>query len=179
MQGGTWQTNGLLLDGTDDGVKINRQDLTTYTLEITVKLNSLADEEASLIGNWDGGGCGILIKNGKILSNIYNTTLNDYVGVETDDTPNINKIYNIVTTFEDKKLKLYIDGILEKELLVSDEIGLPKFETILAIGANPRADSLETYYFDGIVYSVKVYDRALTQEEVQRHSNIDLKRFTD
>lgn len=35
LQGGTWQENGLLLDGTDDGVKINRQDLTKMTVEMT------------------------------------------------------------------------------------------------------------------------------------------------
>lgn len=178
LQGGTWKENALLLDGIDDGVKINRQDLATYTLEITVKLNSLEDREESLIGNWETGGGGIYVYNGKIMSNVYNATSSKYEGVKTDKSPNINKIYKIVTTYEDKKLKLYIDGVLEKESLISGEIGLPKYETILAVGANPKADSLKATYFDGNVYSVKVYDRALTQEEIQRHSDIDSRRFT-
>ena len=65
LQGGKWQTNGLLLDGTNDGVKINRQDLITMTVEMTYTPKTISSGEVDLLANYEAGGYGLNITNRK------------------------------------------------------------------------------------------------------------------
>lgn len=58
------------------------------------------------------------------------------------------------------------------------KIESPQRNTVMAIGTNPAGNSLPNgYYSDIDVYSCRIYNRGLTEEEVQINSNADERRY--
>ena len=66
--------------------------------------------------------------------------------------------------------------------LPNSKVKIPNKETKMALGVNPCGDAFETTtneekWFKGNIYSVKVYNHALTDEEVAYNYAIDKARF--
>ena len=175
LQGGTWLTNGLLLDGTDDGVKINSQDLTTMTVEMTYTPKIVKSQEEVLLANYESGGYGIAISNGSTYMQVYIS--NTYQRAKSTDIINTNKVYYIAGTFDGTTIKLYVNGVLEASTTVTETIGQPVSNTILAIGANPSGSNLTGGYANGIVHTARLYDRASTAEEIMNNYLIDKEKY--
>ncbi len=53
----------------------------------------------------------------------------------------------------------------------------PGSSTYLAIGANPIGSTVNMEYYNGKIYSVRVYNRALTEEEVLHNYLYDEQNF--
>ena len=49
----------------------------------------------------------------------------------------------------------------------------PTNNTIMVLGANPNGNVVEGNYFNGTIYSVRIYNRALTDDEVMQNYKID------
>ena len=56
-------------------------------------------------------------------------------------------------------------------------IGYPINNTVLALGVNPTGSSAEASFFNGAIYSVRMYNRALTEQEVKNNYEVDRLRF--
>lgn len=81
-------------------------------------------------------------------------------------------------TYDGTKLKNFVDGNSAGEILYSGVISYPNKNTAMAIGANPYgADLAEGQHADINLYSVRIYNRALTDEEVEINSKADERRF--
>ena len=79
-----------------------------------------------------------------------------------------NKLYNLTVTFSGTTAKLYIDGEYVNTVSFTDgSLNFPL--TIFTAGeqSNPI----------GNIYSVKVYNRALTAEEILQNYNVDNSRY--
>lgn len=98
--------------------------------------------------------------------NYYYTTTSSENGKET----------HIVGTYDGSKLKIYLNGknVGKKEL--NGAFKQNTESTITAIGANPRNTYAENGYFKGYIRSARVYNRALTDEEVLNNYNYELSR---
>ena len=96
---------------------------------------------------------------------------------------NLNKIYEYTSKMEYNKeknettVKLYLNGVLGDEYsftgkpLVTDD---PTYHTLL--GKYSLTDN-GLQYLDGTIHSVKIYDRALSDEEIEYNYKIDKQRF--
>ncbi len=69
--------------------------------------------------------------------------------------------HHVVGTYDGSVLKQYVDGKLEGE--ASHEGSIDRNEWNVNIGKNPANN---TQYLNGGIDEVRIYDRALTQEEV-------------
>lgn len=49
--------------------------------------------------------------------------------------------------------------------------------TALCLGTNPAGNVGKTNWLNGNIYSVRIYNRALTKDEVEINYNIDKTRF--
>ena len=82
-----------------------------------------------------------------------------------------NTIYFITTVYEVGKVTFYLNGIYDGESTTPS--------TWSAINTNPRIGSWYngSYYFNGNIYNIQIYNRALTPEEVQQNYNATKARF--
>ena len=112
--------------------------------------------------------------NGKILlSNRYdNLQCNMYSNTDWE----LNKIYHITYTYDfdgvDTTAKIYINGVLDNEDI------FPGYYTPTAYNFT-LGDGRKTnwYPFNGNLYSIKVYNKVLSSEEVSKNYQIHKNRF--
>jgi hypothetical protein len=86
---------------------------------------------------------------------------------------NLNQIYSI-TLVRDSQQKIYINGILDSQI-TSVQSAFDSNLTQLTIGQLLQTNSIRN--INGNVYSVKVYNRALSSQEVLQNYNATKRRF--
>ena len=91
-------------------------------------------------------------------------------------------MYSISGTYDRTSLKLYINGELVGTMAYTGAITSPEDSTKLAIGCNPKASACTGGYFNGNIYAVRVYTRALSADEVKQNYFVDslyMERFNN
>lgn len=169
IEGATWRGKALVFDGVNDWVNCDISNTDYKTIETTFTFNKLdTTENQYIIGNWAGAGGGIL----------FNSTIQKVIGqyniggtwynVISQATIKTNKEYTVSLTYDGNKIRLYINGILDSEKEVSGVIK-PSSE-VMVIGRQP---SNSVRWFNGKVYSARIYNRALTEEEIKTNYTSD------
>ena len=101
-------------------------------------------------------------------------TLNVTKGISTTNTFSLNQWYNVVETYDQASIKIYVNGILENSLSVTDTV---KYGTnILTIG---------TWYYDinpnnaltGRISNIGLYNRALISSEISQNYKATKGRY--
>jgi hypothetical protein len=166
-------------DGSVDYVKVLNSDsinTSTFTVSFWVSLSDLAETMVFLHKR--------NVQWGRNFQISYNTVgpnneLKDYLKVKIDNgaTSNdfdnaayaevnleIDRYYYVVGTYDQDKLKLYLDGIkiAEHSINMTDNVG----DGDLYIGAH-SADYPYMNPTNGIIDEVRIYNYALTQEQIQ------------
>lgn len=105
-------------------------------------------------------------KNNNLLVRLYNGT--SIVGYESSGVNlNDDKWHYVATTFDGTNVSLYIDGKLNKK---EPAIWNNQYNNIGTIGYD--TNNQQTYRFYGLIDEVKIYKRALSQEEIKQEYNV-------
>lgn len=173
----TWGENYLNFEGTNNYVAIDQLNQNKYTIEIITTPTLYTTELTVLVGNYENGGFGIETKEGKFRNFAYINGA--YVQALAPNIYTVNTTYSVVATFDGFDLKLYIDGVEVAMWSTNNEtlIGYPENATIMAIGANPYGTTASGNEYKAKIYSVRIYDRSLSLEEIQRNYQMDKLRF--
>ena len=185
-------------------VSLKEFNFSEMTIEVVMKLDSVTDpdtSEQSIVSCLNNGGAGIVFnqlnstsvsKRGKISFDVYtNKTGNNLSSVVSDGTiMQANKIYSIAGSVGKMDLTLggdkfayetsaqllgingNVDGIPFNTEMVNAATG-----TNLVIGGSPLAGAGANTQFKGTIYCVRIYDRALTEEEIKENFKIDQQRY--
>ncbi len=168
-------TNGLVFDGVsgyvDAGNKPSTNITTSNTMAAWIKMNS-ADQDQKVGGNQDGvaGGYKMSIYGTKVEYEVRNSqnseTLNRTVSGGTILTMGI--WYHVAGVYnkEQSTIKTYVNGILDREL---DNVPANALGSTLGnfrMGREPWNGS-NTRYFNGTINDVRVYSRALSDQEIK------------
>ena len=175
----TFSDNGcMVLDGIDDWINIGYLPNEVYentTFEMQFILNDLSnnaeDSEIDLISN---DGYRLFLKNGKI--QFRAKINNEYKSVIFNEKLLTGRIYNISAIFNGRALLLYIDGVLRNTTIISETQNYMvdvSDNTITAIGAKPVAKDAVQNYMNGEIYSARIYNKVLTEEEIRKNMNAD------
>ena len=162
-----WHDNYLQLDGVDDFVNLEELTSDYQTLEVTFALDKIAN--VGILGNYDTGGGGITIRNNKISCSYYINGAYQYL--DSSITPSSGTIYTVTATYDGSTIKLYINGELNTQQSISGTIKTPIKNTMMAIGGNPVGNTIQDSYMKGKIYSARIYNRALSQEEIIHNYN--------
>ena len=176
-----WTENSLILDGKNDWVKMSYLYSENMTIEIVAKPLKETLKSYTYLANYQYGGMGIE-KTENTKSNeglIYSNSKYNYISSKENNE--ICKIYSMSTGNNGNRKYFSQNGNIN----YTDEVGIvgtPANNTVFAIGTNPNGDS---YKIDSSkeefakieVYSVRIYNRCLSEEEVRKNYESDCERF--
>ena len=155
--------NVALFDG-NEYIKTNLQETEFmnsnegFTIAIKVKISKTAQSQISymsILGNHHDME-GFMMQFDKKTSNLV---IGNPSGITLDYSPYYNNWTDIVVTYNNKNLNLYVN----KKLLESKNITITPYENFL-IGTDFTS---ENRIFNGMMASVKVWNRELSQQDIQ------------
>ena len=175
ITGATWYPNYLLFDGVNDWVKIAQMNYTNLTIEIVFKKDSLTGSNETLVSNTESGGYDIYYdaKNKYLAGEIFSNST--WQTVTSNIT--LGKISTAVFTYDNSNLKFYTFGNLKNSKPYTGNITTTTGNTVMALGVNPAGTSAQNNFFKGNIYSVRIYNKALTKDEILHNYQYDKQRF--
>lgn len=189
-----WIYNGLKFSG-KEYVELGNFNNDEITIEVVVKLDNLVNAETveqSIVSNLNNGGYGILyaqtnhlsaIKKGKFGFEVYQKLGEEKTAssVYSDKVVEQNKIYSLSASMGPDDLggikQVFsqngeIDGIV-----LNGEFEPTNTGTKLTIGAQAFAGVNAVPQLKGTIYSIRVYNRALTEEEIKQNYEVDKIKY--
>ena len=91
-----------------------------------------------------------------------------------------NKWHNFVHTYDGSAQRLYLDGVLLNSSNITGSIQYDANNTRVLIGADDNGGGYNTgagYFHSGKINQIKIYNRALTSDEITRNYNSSKKRY--
>ena len=179
----TWSSNSIIFDGLSNYGRLENTANMAYsngvTLETRVKVLSFTGVNAAghicIFGNWETAGIGLYFMNNykfRTQSRINNS----WQYVEDLDVSSLGEFYTVVTTYDNLVMKQYINGVLKSETAINSNPVILSSPVPFGLAANPNLSTAEA--FANLEFqNVLIYDRALTDEEVQRNYRADLARY--
>ena len=175
LNGCTWLENALKLNGTSDYVTLGELNYPNITLEIVGSSDDVNNNsnETEYICNYETGGYGLSYST----KNFFSVYTNSYYRVYGSDVV-ANKIYSLSGNYSPNSgLVLYENGQKYSNAQNLGAISYPTNNTELCLGANPSGSKGVSMWLNGKIYSVRVYDKVLTEEEIENNYKIDKNRF--
>ena len=202
-----WRFDGLHFTG-KEYAGISDLDFDEMTLEVVVRFDSITDTNnptQSVLSNINSGGAGIIFnqlnstdvsKRGKISFDIYTEDENGNVSttpssVVGNDVIQANKVYSISASFGRVNLDTDESGMAYESFVqllgingnvdgkdFSGTYYKPATGSNFIIGGNPLAGVGANTQLKGTIYSVRIYNRALTEEEIKQNYEIDKQKYS-
>lgn len=173
------QQNALNFDGTNDYIQTDFPGIignAARTVEAWIKLSTTTTGE-NLVTTWgsdsvNGGRFTVRINN---VSGSYKLRIeNKGGGINGTVTLNDGNWHHITVTYDNSlttnKYKLYVDGVLDTEGDITTSTNTVAL-TNMIIGR--RINAGFGGFFNGTIDEVRVWDKALTQAEIQANKNIE------
>lgn len=112
------------------------------------------------------------------IMSFYNPTLSSTQALASANETKSNYVYSLtgILNKEEKKILLFENGSQFESIVSSLDLDSPKNNTNLTLGAKVVGSNIENY-LRGKIYSVRVYNRALTSYEVYKNYSVDRSRF--
>lgn len=174
--------NALRFDGSNDWCSIGLFKPKEITIEAVVELDSLParDKQIDIVANAESAGVELSITDygDNIVSKAATRTENSaYSYAWSNDVIKKNKKVYIAMTFnsEGKLLTIYNNG--NKQSVSTTKDSITASGTVLALGTNPKGTSAQDSFLNGKIYSVRVYNRALTDNEINKNYLADVTKF--
>ena len=166
----------IVFDGVDDLVNCgNSSSILAITNQVTfggfVKFNTFGNYRRFIFK--DNGTQGVIECFYNPSANKFDTeivTSGVRTSIKSTTTPSTNIIYYLVGTYDGSNMKIYINGILENTTTKTGNIDIGPGGGLFLGNTNGGA-SPDSYYLNGNIYNVQIYNRALSAAEVSQNFN--------
>ncbi len=181
INGATVVGDALQFDGDSDWVALKELNYSTVTIEAVVEYDEVpTSQEETICCNFETGGYGLsnYLVAGSTPYNKFTAYIgSNYCSAISTKQIEAHKKYSLSGSYDGTTLCLYENG--EKVTATgTGALGAPHSNTIMAIGANPNGSSSNGGFFKGKIYAIRIYDRALTDAEIQTNYKMDQTKFT-
>ena len=116
----------------------------------------------NIVSSYEGGGAGLHISSGNIYFQIYS---GGYIGV-SGGSVSVNTWYHVVGTYDNSKLRIYINGELKGEVAKTGNITYNS-NTPWSVAVNPSGTGDGGEHFYGKLSDVRIYSTALSASDVK------------
>ena len=165
----------VVFDGTNDYVRVlNNINPTNITLDFFYKTLKSSPYEYLVSNARDC--CGLYkgydfrIEYGRPKFMIWNSTSSEIFG----NLITLNQVHHVAVTYDGITQRMYQNGVIVNTINTTLGIGNPPSYN-LVIGALGHAPA--TYNLNGNIYLARIYNRALSSEEILQNFNTTKKRF--
>lgn len=188
----TMGNNYAEFNGTNSWVNLGEINDFTNQISIETTINipiSQNDNIIDIICNQHNGGLCLECKKGHMYFIVYFNNIG-YVGVYCEDSISFGDIYHVVGMYDGKDMKIYINGTEQEDVTLyynsnpnPDILSSPRtiigpqLNTVMALGVNPKGSAIEKNPYKGKIYSTKIYNRALSADEVKHNYLLDKARY--
>lgn len=177
-----WSSNSLILDGINDWVQMTQIPASENGITVEIVLKLIKESQYNLepyIENVQNGGISLQKIGHKNCCAIYS---GGYKRLYDDEDVKVNKLYSMSTGINKNTSTIYFsNNDIFKTNEVTEKYSEPKENTIFAIGTDPKGNSSSLSDDEKRpnmqVYSVRIYNKCLTKEEVQKNYEQDKNRF--
>ena len=177
-----WTSNSLILDVIDDWVQMTQIPASEdgITVEIVAKVLDVSEgSQENYICNYESGGIGITQNLGKIRESAY---IEKYVGFYDEKNIKISQIYSMSTGVDKKNETMYSSINNNKQISIfGGQYSEPQNNTVFVIGTNPNGNQSDLPTGEKMpnieVYSIRIYNRSLTADEISKNYEEDKRRF--
>lgn len=164
LNGGTWNSSYLQLDGVDDWVNLGQMSFTDQvTLDVTFSLDEIKDSVA-ILENIQDGGVALYANSGKPVFAVWSQTTGGFVYARSSTALSKGTKYRVTGTYDGTNLCVYINGTLDTKTACTGKIKNPNENTVMALGVNPKGSKPETgtsSYAHMKVYEINIYSKAV------------------
>ena len=171
VNGPSWpKEKGLSFDGTSDYMNGSLLPLRngSFTMEAWFKLNTLSQNQHIIGSGSDYYRVYFTTAQRRIYFVTYN---NGAVALGTGTTISDSGWHHVATTFDGTTKKIYLDGVLENSVGAS----VPTGDDYIHLGmTTTNAAWPDKYYLNGSIDEARVWNRTLTQSEIQSRMNREL-----
>ena len=176
INGATWTPNGLLFDG-NDWVNMNSilmPETNNFTIDIIATISQYGGSSGNYILAQNNSSGNSSARTG---IGMYNTEFGIFGASCTDGSPikifipKLAEKINIMIRKNEDRIEVWINEKKEKEY-IKQGATISQVNTVLG-----RWGLYNGYYFNGIIHSVKSYDRALNSNEITQNYNANKLRF--
>ncbi len=140
-----WGENCLLFDGVDDWVSIGEMNSRDITIEAVIENTQINDRESAYVGNWEGGGYGLLYNSITESTKKFQNQFCGYIGnsyklLNSDNIIVADKKYCLTANYDkaNKTINFWENGIKTSKTSIEGDIKNPNNNTIMVLGANPN-----------------------------------------
>jgi len=169
---------GLKFDGVDDYVEVPDNDSLDITDEITIEAwvkPKVVDSDYHWIVSKDNGNTNLAYLLG-LSTNVFRfITRNKNSDVDTGIGVMADVWYHVVGVDDGVNIKIYQNGVLANSAPVSGEFVVNDIDVI--VGARIATNPIQ--FFNGIIDEVRIYNRALTAEEIKQRYLSTRTRYYD
>ncbi len=176
--GATWKYNYLVLDGTNDWVKLWKMNYTKPTIEVVISPTKDYTEEGDVVANFESGGYGMYMTTGNSVGGSWYIN-GGFRSLRLASTfVATNEMGYFATTYDETTRRVFQDGVqTTSSTAYTGALGATTNNTVMAIGTNPNGTAAQNKYFQGKIYSVRIHNVALTAEQLYRNYLFDKQEF--
>ncbi len=180
IDGATLINGALHFDGINDIVSLKQLDYSNVTIETVIEYEQIPENNnTTIIGNFKNGGYGITNYSAGGSTNFNKFTINvngSYYSAVSNNEIKANNKYFLSGSYDGSNIVLYENGD-KTSTNIAGTIKSPDNNTIIKIGISEEDSAIGNSYFNGKIEAIRIYNRALTDEEVQHNYELDLIRF--
>lgn len=155
-----------------DAKNVNNHKYSPISIALWVYPTQNDSTSRSVFGCWENGGGGFYFKSKKMGFNLY--IGGAYHSCEMPSTLSLNTWHHICGTYDEKVMRLYIDGVEVATTSVSGKITYHS-TCPWEIGGNPGATAFAAGNFAGKFNDIRIYDHCISESDVERIYNGDTK----
>jgi hypothetical protein len=171
-----WLENGLKFTTLTDFVKMVAINTPYRTVEVVFAKNENIVDEKPIVCNYESGGIGLTIYYNKFRNPTY-IAGTGYTNLQEGSVIEKDKLYYSSVAYDGTYIKDYVQGVNWATVNISGIIGIPGAGSIYVLNGNPAGTDTVYSLSKETIYSVRIYDRALTLEEITQNYAIDKARF--
>ena len=170
------EANGtFIFDGVDDYVNLPTVDIptTSFTCETVFKYDQTANGNTLFNLNYSYPNSGYLIRQNSLGAIIVYTDDGNETAITSNTGISPNTVYHLTVIQNARNCSIYLNGVLDRSSTLDNPVLDSNKGTYLGMRGEPSIGAR----LNGNMYIAKIYNRALTAQEVQRNYQALKSRF--